>query len=164
MLLSHRIRLRRVLPAAMALLALLAAGAAAPAQAQGYRSLGFAEPALLDGCLRVNVLNVQDHGGTVSHYDWVTLRVQNACDSVRRHMLVAFFFLDPNGQPYGTRIWTLMRGEILPPGRAKLERYPVPDPGNLYPARWAVRLLTVDKPRGADTAMDDGADPEADAG
>ncbi len=35
----------------------------------------------------------------------------------------------------------LNRGEVLPPGRAKLERYAVPDYANTMPSRWMARLV-----------------------
>lgn len=116
------------------------------AEGQTPLLLRVGEETTLDGCLRFAVLNLTDRTGGVNHMDWATLQVVNDCSSSRRHLLVALFLLDPNGTPYGRRVWVLKRGEVLRPGRKKVERVPVPDPDNLTPVLWSIKILKVEKP------------------
>ena len=105
------------------------------------------EELVLDSCLRVSVVNLTDRSGPLGSFDWATISLANECQDSRRHLQVGLLLLDPAGKPYGTKIWLLNRGEVLPPGGQIISRYPVPDPDDQYPLRWVMRLLSVEKPR-----------------
>jgi len=102
---------------------------------------------VLDSCLRVSVVNLTDRSGPLGEFDWATISLRNDCPDERRHMQVGLMLLDPEGKPYGTKLWLLNRGEVLPPGGQTTSRYPVPDPNDHYPQRWVMRLLSVEKPQ-----------------
>ncbi|HKI98605.1 MAG TPA: hypothetical protein VKB51_09055, partial [bacterium] len=97
-------------------------------------------------CLHLAVLEFTDRNGPLEPADWVTLKVSNHCREPVRHMLVDLYLVDVLGNVYGTRLWVLQRGEVLAPGRSKIDRYPVPDDADHVPSQWAVRLDHVEKP------------------
>ncbi len=102
---------------------------------------------VLQRCLRFTVEGFTDRNAELAHHDWVSLKVTNECDEPRRHLLVDLVLLDPLGNTYGSRVWVLLRGELLLPGQLKTGRYPIPDPDNKIPRMWALRVVKVEKPR-----------------
>lgn len=142
---------RRV-PAVLTLAALLAALAAiaplppGPAAAEPPQARRAGEEVVVGDCLRLAVLAITDRNGALDPVDWVTLQVTNGCREPVRHLQVDLLLEDVFGKVYGVRTWVLERGEVLLPGRSKTERYPVPDPADHLPRRWAVRLRHVEKP------------------
>lgn len=105
------------------------------------------EEITLGKCLRFSVRGISDRSGALAHADWVNVRVRNQCPNLRRHLLVALVLIDAQGASYGGPVWLLQRGEILPPGGSKTGNFPLPDPGDRMPVRWAARLLKVQRPR-----------------
>ena len=129
------------------LLGLLLLDSSASPQARGPFGLLPGEELVLDSCLRVSVVNLTDRSGPLGEFDWATISLRNDCPDERRHMQVGLILLDPEGKPYGAKLWLLNRGEVLPPGGQTTSRYPVPDPNDHYPYRWVMRLLSLEKPQ-----------------
>lgn len=105
------------------------------------------EEVVIAKCLHFSVRGFTDRSSALDHFDWVNVKVRNSCDNVRRHLLVELVLIDPIGRPYGGRVWVLERGERLWPGRSKIGNFAVPDPDDLIPVRWAVRVLKLERPR-----------------
>lgn len=122
-------------------------GGARGAAASSIPGLLPGEEITLGKCLRFSVRGISDRSGALAHADWVNVRVRNQCPNLRRHLLVALVLIDAQGASYGGPVWLLKRGEILPPGGSKTGNFPLPDPGDRMPVRWAARLLKVQKPR-----------------
>lgn len=121
-----------------------------PAQAgqEKFAPLGSlpGEEVLLDDCLRVSVVNLTNRSGDLSNYDWATVSITNECNYSRRHLQASLLLVDHAGNPYGTKLWLLSRGETLRPGQKIIVRHPIPDKHDMVPVRWAIRLLGVEKP------------------
>ena len=113
----------------------------------GLPGLPIGAEKVIGRCIHVSVLNLTDRDSNLANNDWVTLRIENACPSARRHLLVDLVLIDPTGVPYGARMFILQRGQILQPGDVLRERFAVPDHGNLMPVRWDLRLVDVQAPR-----------------
>lgn len=121
---------------------------AAPRQAAPEpQGLAFGDSVIFGKCLKLTAVQVSDQDGPTDHHDWVTLSVSNGCPLPVRHLLVQLALYDAQGNAYGGRIWVLERGIMLPPGRERMERYAVPDPGRLTAVRWDAQVVTVDAPR-----------------
>lgn len=101
---------------------------------------------VLARCLDLSVLDLLNRDGPLQPNDWVTLRVTNRCTEPVRYLLVDLVLVDVVGEVYGRPLWVLQRGEVLPPGASKTDRYPVPDDAHHVPSEWAVRLRYVETP------------------
>ena len=136
-----------VLLAAVLLTAALLAPPALQAAPEPDQGLAFGDSVIFGQCLKLTAVQVSDHDGPLEQHDWVTLSVSNGCSRPVRHLLVRLALYDARGQVYGGSVWVLDRGIMLPPGRQRMERYAVPDPGGLTAVRWDAQVLTVDSPR-----------------
>ena len=144
----HSLRQHRLpLLTGLFLLAMLPLEGSASSQARDLLGYLPGEEMVLDSCLRVSVVNLTDRSGPLGEFDWATVSLTNDCPESRRHLHVGLMLMDPEGKAYGTRLWLLNKGEVLQPGGQIISRYAVPDPNDQYPLRWAMRLLSVEKPQ-----------------
>lgn len=118
-----------------------------PATGQGRGGLLPGEKVVLDSCLHLSVISINDRDGVMDRFDWITVHLKNECKETRRHLLVELILLDPLGNGIPSRLWVLKRGERLRPGGSKTENFPVPDPDNLMASRWSARLIYVEAQR-----------------
>jgi hypothetical protein len=126
----------------------LARPQALPGQAEpAGQGLAFGDSVIFGKCLKLTAVQVSDRDDPMHRYDWVTLSVSNGCPLPVRHLLVQLALYDAQGNAYGGPVWVLERGIVLPPGRQRMERFAVPDPGQLTAVRWDAQVLTVDAPR-----------------
>ncbi|HEX7925969.1 MAG TPA: hypothetical protein VF678_00160 [bacterium] len=107
-------------------------------------TFGFGERATVRNCLRFMVSDYRDRQADVENHDWVKVRVENACRSTLRNVLMELMLVDAQGKRYGTPVWVVGQGEQLQPGDAWEDDIAVPDPDSRVAKRWSITVLRAD--------------------